>query len=183
MKTKLLTALIVIKGVLLVMYVVLSFNTEAPEAKGVSKTSMDSLSTPCLDRLLEKEKTLLEAIKAREQELDKRAEKIAEKERRLEELKDMVKKELARFAKTRAEVVAMLEKIQVERDKNFMRIVKIYESMPPEKASQRLEKLDEEMAVKIIAAMKEKKAGKILANLSVDKSVRISMLMNKKLKD
>ncbi len=182
MRVKLLTAALIMKGLVLLIYLVVSFNLQEPAAKSVAKDTEDMLSTPCLDKLLEKEKTLIEAIKERERELDRKAERLAERERRLSILKEEIKKEFARFKDTKEEIAAMLKKIQLEKDRNFMRIVKIYESMPAEKASQRLEKLDEEMAVKILSAMKEKKAGKILASLSVEKSVRISLLMDKRLK-
>ncbi len=182
MKTRLLIAALVMKGIVLFVYLVVSFNMHEPEAKGVSRVNVDILSTPCLDKIIEKERTLIETIKERERELDRKTERLVEKERRLLILKEEIRTELARFKDTKKEIASMLKRIQLERDRNFMRIVKIYESMPAEKASQRLEKLDEEMAVKILSTMKEKKAGKILASLSVDKSVRISLLMNRRMK-
>jgi Uncharacterized conserved protein len=90
--------------------------------------------------------------------------------KKTEELKKL-REEINAKIKQQEELKAQLEKAQQE---NYQRLAKIYESMPPEEAAIRLEKLDEETATLLILAMKPRSASKILANVNPDKAASIS---------
>ncbi len=128
------------------------------------------------------EKGLLEAIRRREKELDRREEALANLEQRLTTIRKGIDERMLELKKLRAELDKALSRIDEANSRRTQRIVKIYESMPPEDAAARLEKLDEKMAVMILSTMKEKKAGKILSMVAVEKSVRFSQLMSKPLR-
>ncbi|MCS7214874.1 MAG: hypothetical protein RMI30_04795 [Thermodesulfovibrio sp.] len=90
--------------------------------------------------------------------------------KKTEELKKL-KSEIEAKIKQQEELKAQLEKAQTE---NYQRLAKIYESMPPEEAAARLEKLDEETATTLLLAIKPRQAAKILANVNPEKAAALS---------
>ncbi|GAQ94441.1 hypothetical protein TAGGR_1622 [Thermodesulfovibrio aggregans] len=93
--------------------------------------------------------------------------------KKTEELKKL-KSEIEAKIKQQEEIKAQLERAQQE---NYQRLAKIYESMPPEEAAARIEKLDNETAVTLLLAIKPRQAGKILANVSPEKAAVLSKRM------
>ena len=53
-------------------------------------------------------------------------------------------------------------------------VVKMYETMPPEEAAARLEKLPTEMALQVLRSLKGKTAGSILASVRPDKAAKLT---------
>jgi len=90
--------------------------------------------------------------------------------KKTEELKKL-KTEIEAKIKQQEELKAQLEKSQQE---NYQKLAKIYESMPPEEAASRIEKLDEDTAVTLLLAIKPRQAGKILANITPEKAAALS---------
>ncbi len=90
--------------------------------------------------------------------------------KKTEELKKL-KSEIDAKIKQQEQLKAQLEKAQQE---NYQRLAKIYESMPPEEAAIRLEKLDEDTATILLLAIKPRQAAKILANVNPDKAATLS---------
>lgn len=91
-------------------------------------------------------------------------------EKKTEELKKL-KEEVELKIKEQQTLKEQLEKATQE---NYQRLAKIYESMPPEEAASRIEKLDEDTAVLLLLAIKPRQAGKILANVNPDKAAILS---------
>lgn len=120
------------------------------------------------------EKSLIAAINARQRELDKKDEELKTREERLKVIKDDIDARVAELNRVHGKIEAFVKKIDEVNDQRVKKLVRIYESMNPEAAADRLEKLDEEMAVMILASVSEKKAAKILGFVDVDKSVRLS---------
>lgn len=69
---------------------------------------------------------------------------------------------------------ALKEQLERAQRENYQRLAKIYESMPPEEAAARIEKLDDDTATTLILAIKPRQAAKILANLNPEKAAVIS---------
>lgn len=90
--------------------------------------------------------------------------------KKTEELKKL-REEINAKIKEQEAIKAQLEKAQSE---NFQRLAKIYESMPPEEAATRIEKLDDDTATTLILAIKPRQAAKILANVNPEKAAIIS---------
>lgn len=90
--------------------------------------------------------------------------------KKIEELKKL-REEINIKIKEQEEIKAQLEKARSE---NYQRLAKIYESMPPEEAAARLEKLDDDTATTLILAIKPRQAAKILANVNPEKAAIIS---------
>lgn len=90
--------------------------------------------------------------------------------KKTEELKK-IKEELNNKIKEQEQLKAQIDKAKEE---NYQRLAKIYESMPPEEAALRIEKLDEDTATTLILAIKPRQAAKILGNINPEKAATIS---------
>ncbi|MEK7773591.1 MAG: hypothetical protein AAB307_04535, partial [Deltaproteobacteria bacterium] len=123
------------------------------------------------------EKGLLAAINRRQAELDAREENIKAREEKLEALKKDIEDKLAETNKARREIGDITVKMEEKNNERISKVVKIYESMSPEEAAPRMERLDDETAVSILAFMSPKKAARIMAAMDVDKSARLSLAL------
>lgn len=128
----------------------------------------------------EVEKGLLASLHAKEKELLAREEEVVRKEERLNTIKADIEQRIAELKKTHEDISQLVKKIDEINDQRVKRIVKIYESMNPEEAASRIEKLDEEMAVMILASMSERKAAKVLSFVDVSKSAKLSQSLRVK---
>lgn len=120
------------------------------------------------------EKGILAALNRKEKELQSREEDLARNEERLNIVKADIEQRIAELKREHDEIAALVKKIDEINDQRNKKIVKIYESMNPEEAASRIEKLDEEMAVMILASMSERKAAKVLSFVDVSKSAKLS---------
>lgn len=121
------------------------------------------------------DKALLDAISRRQADLDAREEEIKVREERLNVLKKDIEEKLAQINKARGEVEGLSMKIKEKDAERLNKVVRIYESMSPEEAAPRMERLDEETAVSVLGVMSPKKAAKIIAVMDVDKAARLSL--------
>lgn len=125
-----------------------------------------------------KERTMPAAIMRREKELNERDEALRLKEERLTALKADIERKTAELASIHLAIESTVKKIDEESGERVRRIVKIYESMPPEEVAQRIDKLSEHIAVMLLSRMSEKKAAKVLGLVDAEKSVRLTKLLN-----
>lgn len=128
----------------------------------------------------EAEKGMLAVLNRKEKELKEREEELARSEERLSAVKSDIEARLAELKSEHEKIAALVRKIDEINDQRIRKIVKIYESMGPEEAADRLEKLDEDMAVMILAAMSERKAAKVLSFVDVSRSARLSQSLRVK---
>ncbi len=142
--------------------------------KGGIEVNTDSLVT-------ETERSMLEAMRRRENELNDKEDDLKKYERRLKLINDELDLRMKELKATRIVVDKALAKLKGAEKMRTRRIVKIYESMAPEEAAARMEKLDVKTAVMILSTMKEKKAGAVLGLVSIEKAVTFSQMMNKPL--
>jgi|GEM_PF-5737819 len=101
-------------------------------------------------------------------------------EDRLGIVKADIKKELEEYRKIRQEIEEMRKAVDKDRQEQQLKVAKMYESMQPEDAARRLEKIDEESALVILTTLKPKAAGKILAQMDTEKAAALSRRMLKK---
>ena len=123
------------------------------------------------------EKGLLAVLNRKEKELRSREEDLERNEERLNIVKADIDRRIAELKRVHEEIAAFVKKIDEVNDQRVRKIVKIYESMNPEEAASRMEKLDEEMAVMILATMSERKAAKVLSFVGVAKSAKLSQAL------
>ncbi len=128
----------------------------------------------------EAEKGMLAVLNRKEKELKEREEELVRNEERLNIVKADIDSRLSELKAEHEKIAALVRKIDEINDQRVRKIVKIYESMGPEEAASRIEKLDEDMAVMILAAMSERKAAKVLSFVDVSRSARLSQSLRVK---
>jgi flagellar motility protein MotE (MotC chaperone) len=131
------------------------------------------LQGPALDLPQE----ILDMLNQRQRAVERREEAMRTEEARLLSLKKDIEQLLARqqqlsktgpnSKKPDAESAAKATVDQV---------VKMYETMPPEEAAVRLEKLPTDMALEVLRSLKGKTAGTIMASVRPDKAAKLTEL-------
>jgi flagellar motility protein MotE (MotC chaperone) len=149
-----------------------------PEEKPVETEAAPAAAGPTLDDLRETARLLQQ----RGEELDQREAAVREEEKRVAVLKSEVEGLLDRYEQKlkaqesaqRAKVDAAAKAAAEARKAKVAQMVKIYESMPVEEASARLDKLPADLALELLRAMKDKTAGAILAQVNPAKAALLS---------
>lgn len=99
-------------------------------------------------------------------------------EERLSIIRADIQKELERLRKLKQEVEELQRlfdaKIEQKDSQYLSQLAKMYESMQPEEAARRIERLDDDTAVTIITALKPKTAGRILAQIDDSRAAVLS---------
>ncbi len=163
------------------MAVLLSLSAPA----GVTGTSAESMPKEGVEAPVEHavavaeqpqpgDRGLAKLLEKKQKELAEREAGLVDKEERLKTVKADIEKKIEEFARLKEGIEALIKKLDEADAERTKKIVKIYESMPPEDVASRIEKLDEGMAVALLSSMSEKKAAKILAMVTVDKAVRLT---------
>lgn len=113
-----------------------------------------------------------EAVKVREQEINRRSRELAA-------LEQDVKEKLERLAKTQDEVQKKLDYIDSlkVRDKEFRNLVKVYSAMSATKLAPLLNEMQDHNVAKILRAMKTEEVAKVIPKLDKDKAVRVSRIL------
>ncbi len=185
MRIKVMAAIAAVKiAVLLVWFItsaaplsgsVVSAKVPPPEAETAAETRSSGTEHMA-------EKGLLEAIRRKEEELKTREDELSERMRRLAGVKKDIDARVKRLQALIKDFNAVKERIDRFNNEKARRLVKIYESMAPQDAALRIERLDDKMAASILGSMREKIAGKILGFVNVDKSVKISRVLKKEIR-
>lgn len=95
-------------------------------------------------------------------------------EERLKILKADIQKEIEELKKLKKEIEDAQKALDEKSQEKLAKVAKMYESMLPEEAARKLEKLDEDTAVIILNSLKPKTAGKILAQMENEKAASLS---------
>lgn len=114
----------------------------------------------------------------REKRIIKKEEELKKEEERLNALKKEVEEKIKKYS----EILSKIENLNIEIDKkiasfkdnNINQLAKLYASMSPKNAAQRLAQLDDETAAKIIMKMSQKNASEILSSMEAGKAASIT---------
>lgn len=179
MKYKLLVPLAALKVVIFAVWFLSgSFSLSSTPVHAqtqVPKPELKSLVTPeYVIQSNDEEAGMIEAIKRRQVELDDRDEMLKAEEERLKLLKGDIEKRIGELNAARLRLDKLAKEMDALKSVRAKKTVKIYESMAPEEAATRIERLNESMAVMILANMNAKKAGAILGLVEVDKAVHLT---------
>ena len=139
-----------------------------------------TLSTPPRDRENSSPSVeFIEALQKRQRLLEEREERIKREEGRLillrEDLKDMLAKSIAA-----REALENLNKKTQKEDETWNHLIKIYQSMAPEEAALRIEKMNEKIVLDLFSRMKGKTVGQILSFMNPSKAAKLSEKLAKK---
>lgn len=137
----------------------------APAADSGNENSPPEVKTP---------EAMIKAIQQRATEMDKRAELLDQKEQQLRLLEKEIGQMLDRYTKLRNEIEQKKSQPGQARGEPIDRLAKMYETMAPEDAASRIERIEEPLALKILSRIKEKKAAQIISSMSPAKAARFS---------
>ncbi|HKJ89381.1 MAG TPA: hypothetical protein VKA48_12860 [Gammaproteobacteria bacterium] len=130
-----------------------------------------------------KEIRVLKELKARKQAMGKNQEKLKKTRERLKILRGKVSKDLDRLKRYRDQIQTGLSKEKDLRSKKMQHLVSVYSNMDPQKAAERVNRMDRPTAVKLLTAMTGKSAGRILSYVDPDKANKISQAMTELVDD
>jgi flagellar motility protein MotE (MotC chaperone) len=130
-------------------------------------------------RFTEEEVRVLTELRQRRDDLQARRERLSKTEERLRILRDKVGEDLDRLERFRDQVQVGLNKEKQLRTEKMDHLVKVYSNMNPEKAAERIDRMDAKTAVKLLSRMSGESAGRILSFVDPDKANRISQDMTR----
>lgn len=120
-------------------------------------------------------RTLLEAVRDRGAELDRREEALGEREAAVKTLEQLLSTEVARLealAPEGGEGAA-----ETNAGPCGLAVTKVYQSMKPEEAGPILDLLDDRTVKAIFSCMKEKQVGAILAAMNRERAVALTKVL------
>ena len=119
---------------------------------------------------------VLDMLSQRQRAVERREEAVRTEEARLLSLKKDIEQLLARqlqLSKTGPNAKKPADAESAAKA-TVDQVVKMYETMPPEEAAARLEKLPTEMALEVLRSLKGKTAGTILASVKPEKAAKLT---------
>lgn len=122
---------------------------------------------------------IVETLRARILELDKREKELDKREKDLDLIKSDIEAKLDELKKLQKKLEAPVKKALVDKENNFNHLVKVYGAMDPARAAVLLDRMDEDKVSRILAAMKSKKVAAIFASMDPVKAARISAMITK----
>lgn len=146
---------------------------DTPESSDTQDNPL-RLQGPALDLPQE----ILDMLNQRQRAVERREEALRAEETRLLSLKKDIEQLLARqqqLSKTGPNSKKPLD-AETAAKATVDQVVKMYETMPPEEAAVRLEKMPTDMALEVLRSLKGKTAGTILASVRPDKAAKLTEL-------
>ncbi len=156
------------------------------------RTAADA-RVPILGPAVDEPHEVLELLDQRKRALEKREEAVRIAEARLEAIKNEVEQMLIRYEqsaqaaqagqaaekqkRTQAEELSKRKREEAEAaayKANLLQVSKIYETMPPEEAAMRIEKLPASMALRVLRSVKSKTAAAILSVMNPGKAAKLT---------
>ncbi len=125
---------------------------------------------------------LLKNIEQEKDRLKQQELRLEEKDRNLKAYGVEIKDRMQELVRIREEILMMYQKIGENQDKKEMKLVKIYESMEPESAAQRIELMSDELGSQLLIQMKPRSSGQILGIMTSKKASRLTKLLSEKRK-
>ena len=122
----------------------------------------------------EEEITLFTSLEKRKMELDQREEELKNLEKELKAQQNQLVKQLAEMKKLRGEISNGLEEKVQKDEERVDKLVAVYSNMKPQQAAKVMEKIDEELAIRVLSKMKKKSAAQVLNLLEPEKAKRLS---------
>lgn len=133
---------------------------------------------PSPEACSQKVEELAEKLRGEHELIARRARQLEAEEGKLKAYAAEVDERIRELSALRTEVQAMFQRIQEHEDEKQQRLVKIYESMEPESAAQRIETLDEGTASWLLMKMSPRKAGQVLGLMSPAKASQLTRLLS-----
>lgn len=131
------------------------------------------------NQLTEKERQVLTELRERRKSLEGEQARLDKSRERLQILKEQIGGDLDRLKRYRDQLRTKLQQEEQLRTEKMNHLVKVYSSMEPQKAAERIDEMDRDTAVKLLSRMSGQAAGRILAFVEPQKANTISQEMAK----
>lgn len=150
----------------------LLFITPAAQAQDISTKKEMSQETINVE--------LIEAMKLRQEELDRREKELESRAGRVRSLEQDLDKKIEELKRLQMKLEELIKLRGDVEKKNVASLSKTYAAMPPEEAADRMKVMDRAIALKILGAMKSKKAAKILGSLDTETATEMTEQLAKR---
>jgi flagellar motility protein MotE (MotC chaperone) len=150
----------------------LLFVTPAAQAQDISTKKEMSQETINVE--------LIEAMKLRQEELDRREKELESRTGRVRSLEQDLDKKIEELKRLQMKLEELIKLRGDVEKKNVASLSKTYAAMPPEDAADRMKVMDRAIALKILGAMKSKKAAKILGSLDTETATEMTEQLAKR---
>ncbi|MFH1147175.1 MAG: hypothetical protein V1736_05645 [Pseudomonadota bacterium] len=120
-----------------------------------------------------------EIIETKRRDLAAKEEELRDKEQELTVLKKDIEEKLDRLSQLQEQIQKNLETMKQKDDARLKHVVGAYSAMKPVKAAGLIEKLDDEVALRILSSMKSKDVGSILSFVNTEKAAKLSQRLAK----
>ena len=102
---------------------------------------------------------IIKDIEQEKERLKMQALRLEEKDRNLTVYDSEIKGRMEQLSRIREEILTMYQQIEDGQKQQELRLVKIYESMEPESAAQRIELMSDELGAKLLIRMNPRSSG------------------------
>ena len=147
------------------------------EPADAGEVASDAGEGPSGARFTEEEVRVLTELRRKREGLQERRRRLDKTRERLQILRDKVAQDLDRLERYRDQIQVAMSKEKELRTEKMDHLVKVYSNMNPEKAAERIDRMDRTTAVKLLTRMNGKSAGRILSFVDPEKANRISQDM------
>jgi flagellar motility protein MotE (MotC chaperone) len=120
---------------------------------------------------------LLAAIREREQELDRRAARMADRARILEVAEAKYEEQTAALKEAERKLAETLAIAETAAESDLDRMVAVYQSMKPKEAARIFETMDVTFAAGFLARMREDAAARILGGMTPERAYAVSAVI------
>lgn len=127
----------------------------------------------------EMEKSILENLAKRREQLEKWQSSISMKENILNATEKKINRKMDELKELQKKVVALLDEYKGKEIRKVRRLVKIYENMKPKDAARIFEEMELSILLEVVDNMKEAKAAPILAKMNSLKAKEITTRLAK----
>ncbi len=142
---------------------------ETPKNGFVTVPVRDVVADP-----LSQERSLMQTLELKRQELDNRESRLVAEEQRIQTLKQEIVAKIDMLRGLEDRLGTVMEGEKSSENKKYKDLAKVYDSAPPDKVGSMLEQMDVKTAAGITMNMKRDKAGAVLGYLSPQKAIEIT---------
>lgn len=121
--------------------------------------------------------SLLEAIRERSAQLDRKELHVEDRIRKLEILEKRVEEKIAELKRNNEELSKLVSFASEASQKDISLLAKMYEQMKPQRAAEIFDKMNPTFAAGFLTEMESESAALILGNMSTDKAYETSMII------
>ncbi|MEM6490857.1 MAG: hypothetical protein AAF684_02985, partial [Pseudomonadota bacterium] len=125
--------------------------------------------------LTQSEIDVLQALKARRDEIDALERQVLQREALLESAERRVEEKIADLGTQREEIQSLLRQADEEREAQIQSMVRVYEIMKPKAAAEIWNELELPVLLDVISRMKERRVAEILANVRPQRAEEITI--------